>query len=171
MSILNKLFGSRGGNEDSGETPEFADFLQGSMEGLRLQTGAHQNTWHFGQEEQWDLAQDRGELSFTFPDKIATATAQIIGTFDTGTNTWMWAWANSSIAEPLTRDSLRVREYGEQHGIRRLTTPKWSGDEMDGWRMAALASRLCGSNGAYRGPAGTTLVFMTFGEVKLSQRT
>jgi hypothetical protein len=35
----------------------------------------------------------------------------------------MWAWANSSIAASLARDSVRVREYGEQHKIRRLTTP------------------------------------------------
>jgi len=34
----------------SGETTEFKAFLDGSMEGLRLQTGAHQGTWHWGKE-------------------------------------------------------------------------------------------------------------------------
>jgi hypothetical protein len=41
---------------------------------------------------------------------------------------------------------------------------------MDAWRMTALANRLCGSNGAYRGPAGKTIVFMTFGEIQLEKR-
>jgi hypothetical protein len=140
------------------------------MEGLRIQTGAHQNTWHLGQEERWDIDQDSGELVFTLADTIARAPAQIIGTFDGKTNTWLWAWANSSIAEPLKRDALRVLDYGKQHSIQRLTTAKWPAAEMDGWRMATLANRLCSSNGAYRGPAGTTLVFMTLGEIKLTKR-
>jgi hypothetical protein len=42
---------------------------------------------------------------------------------------------------------------------------------MDGWHMAALANRLCERNGVYRGPAGTTFVFFTFGQVQLSKKT
>jgi len=37
--------------------------------------------------------------------------------------------------------------------------------------MAALANRLCETNGVYRGPAGSTFVFFTFGEIEISQRT
>ncbi|HXT40555.1 MAG TPA: hypothetical protein VN887_11115 [Candidatus Angelobacter sp.] len=170
MSIFRRPFGRGDGNDDGGETPEFKAFLEGSVEGLRLQTGAHQGTWHFGKEERWDFSQDTGELVFTFPDKIVRAPSQIIGSFDSRTGTWMWAWANSSISESLTRDSLRVRQYGEQNHILRLTSPEWSAEEMDAWHMTALACRLCCSNGAYRGPAGTTFVFITFGEVQLSKR-
>lgn len=165
--MLKKLFG--GSKRTGGEPPEFGAFLEGSMEGLRLQTQGHQNAWQFGQEEQWDFDQDSGELVFQFPDKIAKAPAQIIGTFDGKSNTWRWAWANPSIAERLKKDALQVLEYGKQHGIARLTTAQWPAQEMDGWRMTALASRLCSSNGAYRGRAGTTLVFMTFGEIRLSR--
>ena len=39
MSIFRKLLGRK---DDDGETPEFKKFLEGSMEGLRLQTEAHQ---------------------------------------------------------------------------------------------------------------------------------
>ncbi|HXI71009.1 MAG TPA: hypothetical protein VNN22_11705 [Verrucomicrobiae bacterium] len=167
MGIFKKLFGQK---DDTGETPEFKAFIEGSMEGLRLQTEAHQNTWHFGKEERWDFAQDTGELVFTFPDMIVRAPAQIVGSFDSQAGTWMWAWANSSIAEPLARDSVKAREYGEQHHIRRLTAPSWSAEETDGWHMAALANRLCESNGIYRGPAGTSFVFITFGKVQLSKK-
>ena len=111
------------------------------MEGLRLQTEAHQGTWRLGKSERWDFSQDSGELVFTFPDMVVRAPAQIIGSFDNREESWMWAWANSSLSDSITRDSVRVREYGEQHHIRRLTTGTWPAEEMDGWRMAALANR------------------------------
>jgi hypothetical protein len=168
MSIFKNLFGPKDGD---GETPEFKALLEGSMEGLRLQTAAHVGAWHLGKSERWDYSQDSGELVFTFPETVVSSPAQIIGSFDSQAGSWMWAWANSAVSEVLTRDSLRVREYGEQHRIRRLTTPTWPAGEMDGWNMAALANRLCESNGVYRGPAGTTFVFFTFGEVQLRKRT
>jgi hypothetical protein len=40
---------------------------------------------------------------------------------------------------------------------------------MQAWEFTALACHLCDAQGAYRGPAGTALVFMTFGEVTLAQ--
>jgi hypothetical protein len=167
MIIFNKLFGQK---DDDGETPDFKAFVEGSMEGLRLQTEAHQGTWRFGQSERWDFSQDTGELVFTFPDLIVRAPAQIIGSFDSVEGSWMWAWANSSIAASLARDSVLLREYGEQHRIRRLTTPSWPAVERDGWHMAAFANRLCESNGVYRGPAGTTFVFITLGQVQMSKK-
>ena len=41
--------------------------------------------------------------------------------------------------------------------------------EEQAWEFTAVAARLGDANGAYRGPAGTTLVFMTFGQVSLSK--
>jgi hypothetical protein len=169
MGILKKLFGG-GQGRDGGDPPEFAAFVEASMEGLQAQTSAHQATWHLGEEEHWNIDQAVGDLVFTFPETIATAPAQIIGTFDGKTGTWMWAWANASVADAQKKDSLRIRAYGEEHGIARLTAPKWPAEEIDAWRMTALACRLCEANGAYRGPAGTTFVFMTFGEIKLEKR-
>ena len=52
MSIFNKLFGKK---EGDGETPEFKALLEGSMEGLRLQTEAHQGTWRLGKSERRDF--------------------------------------------------------------------------------------------------------------------
>jgi hypothetical protein len=172
MNIFNKLFGSKGGDGegDGGETPEFKALIDGSMEGLQLQTEAHQGTWGMGQAERWSFSQDEGELIFTFADKVVRAPAQIIGSFDSAKGTWMWAWGNSTIAEALAQDSARVRAYGEEHGIARLTTRSWPASEMDGWEMVALANRLCESNGAYRAPAGTAFVFFTFGEIRIEPR-
>lgn len=141
------------------------------MEELRLKTAAHKQGWGLGTAARWDLDQSQGNLVFTFGDgTIATCPAQIIGTFDTTTTEWLWAWANPSLAEPLKRDSLKIKEYGEKHQIKKLTSDEWFGKEDDAWRMTALACKLCEAQGAYRGPAGTTFVFITFGNVQLTKK-
>lgn len=159
------------GNGGSGvEMPEFKKLLEQSMEELRLKTMAHQKGWGFGKAARWSLDMSRGELIFTFDEGVmATCPAQIVGSFDGAEGTWLWAWANPSIAEELMRDSLRVRDYGQQHHIDRLTSAEWACTEADAWPMAALACKLSGAQGVYRGPAGTAFVFMTFGKVVLSR--
>ena len=100
---------------------------------------------------------------------IATCPAQIVGSFDTDTSTWLWGWANPSISDPLKRDSLRIRDYGQQQKITRLTSTEWRCTEADAWAMAALACTLCEAQGVYRGPAGTSFVFISFSKVTLSK--
>jgi hypothetical protein len=46
---------------------------------------------------------------------------------------------------------------------------KLSCDEAECWTIAAMACKLGGAQGAYRGPAGPTLVFMTFDQVRLGK--
>jgi hypothetical protein len=154
------------------ETPEFNGLLDTSMEELRLKTMGHQAGWRFGQARRWSLDQSRGDLLFTFDDGVvATCPAQIIGSFDSADGSWLWAWANPSIADALNRDSLRVREYVQQRQIARLTSAEWACTEAEAWRMAALACKLCEGQGVYRGPAGTAFVFITFGRVELSKKS
>jgi hypothetical protein len=160
MSIFKKLFGPG----QTAEPPEFTTLLEQSMENLRFLT-AHNQSWGIDKAPRWDLNQGVGDLVFTFRDGRVKAPAQIIGSFDTTTSMWQWAWANPSIAEPLKRDAYRILEYGNLHRIARLTTPGWKAEEMDGWYMAALATTLFKRNGAYRGPADNLRVFITFGPV------
>jgi hypothetical protein len=110
-------------------------------------------------------------LAFSFADGFrATAPAQIIGTYNSEDHTWLWAWDNPSIDDELKKDALKVRKYGEEHHIERLTMRKWKGTEEDAWAMTALAVKLCGEQGAYRGPAGATYAFIAFGKVTLSKK-
>jgi hypothetical protein len=41
--------------------------------------------------------------------------------------------------------------------------------EEDAWGCLALARDLCDAQGGYRGPAGSALVFLTFGGLTLSK--
>jgi hypothetical protein len=147
---------------------ELQSLIDAGWDELQLKTRAHQAAWGHGEEEEWNLDQDEGDLVFTFADGTeARCPAQIIGTFDSKAGTWMWAWHNPSVVRALQQDAQALKALGEEKGFAILTEPTWPCDEMDCWRMVALAAKVCDRQGAYRGPAGTTYVFMTFGEVTL----
>ncbi len=154
---------SRPGN-DAG----YRALVERSMEELRLKTAAHDAAWQDG-EADWAVDQDTRLITFTGTKVTATAPAQIIGTYNTQDNTWLWGWDHPSVDDAMAEHARRVHEYGEQHGIADLTTRKLACDEMQAWAFTALACHLCDAQGAYLGPAGVAMVFMTFGEVTLSQ--
>jgi len=116
------------------------------------------------------MHQDGGLLRFTCADgMIAEAPAQAVGSYNEKGRTRMWAWGNPSINDALKRDVQRVRQYGEEHQIGRLTTPERQADMEWAWSMTVLTAKLCDAQGAYCGSAGPMKVFLTFGDVKLSK--
>src|SRR5215469_6257883 len=138
--FMNNTRGSNG----NGETPEFKALLDQSMEELRLKTTGHQAGWGFGKANRWSLDMSQGDLIFTFDrGVVATSPAQIVGSLDNESGSWLWGWANPSIPDALKRDALQVREYGQQQKIMRLTSEEWPCTEADAWQMAALACKLC----------------------------
>ena len=147
---------------------EYRALLDRSMEELRLKTAAHDAAWKLGSAD-WAVDQDTGLITFTVKKVTATAPAQIIGTFNTLDDTWLWGWDHPSVDEAMGEQARQLHDFGQKHGIAALTTRKLECDENEAWEFAALACHLCGAQGAYRGPAGTALVFLTFGDVTLSQ--
>lgn len=168
MHLFNSLLRYNDSAAESGGGVDFEALLRTSMEELLLKTQSHQESWLFGKEEQWNLDPGRGELVFSFPGRLVVAPAQVIGTYDKQTGRWGWSWANAMVPEALTDHARRLKQFGEENAISRLTTPEWQGEETDCWYMAALASYLCGFEGAYRGPAEELYSFITFGQVHLN---
>jgi hypothetical protein len=115
----------------------------------------------------WDLDQTTGKLIFSdggVPRVIANA--QIVGSYSTYSNTWMWSWANQSIDENMKKGMGKIKEYGEKHKFKELVTPKWACDENYGWTMTAVAGYLLKAKGAYRGPIDDGYVYMLITEIK-----
>jgi len=133
---------------------------------LEMRTRFLADTFGLGEGGHWSADLEQGVITFeTGTGVILSAPVQIIGTLDTGTSTWLWAWDNPHVPVGLTRDALLVREYGRKHGIDQLTTSTFLADEDDAWDFTGLGLHLAGAQGGYRGPAGRTLVSMTFGTV------
>ncbi len=72
----------------------------------------------------FDVSQDTGEIIFSNKSGAPTVKAhfEFLGTLSTISSSWLWAWANPTIDERLTKGSRIVRDYGQQRGFARLTT-------------------------------------------------
>ncbi|TCC61052.1 hypothetical protein E0H73_17495 [Kribbella pittospori] len=125
-------------------------------------------TWGLGSADRWDLDQTTGLITWSFPDKVATAPAQILGSFSPTSGTWLWAWANQSILPELSRDALAVRDWAMANGQEALARAKVEADEQLASTLVALAVRITKARGFYRAPSGNSVVVITFGPVTLT---
>jgi hypothetical protein len=125
-------------------------------------------TWGLGSADRWGLDQRTGIITWTFPDKTATAPAQILASFNPSAGSWLWAWANESILPEMSRDSRAVRDWAEAHGQHGLAEPKVQADAETASTLTALAVRITGATGFYQGAASTSIPIITFGPVTLT---
>jgi hypothetical protein len=132
---------------------------------LRDQTERLGQAWGLGSETAWHLDMHAGTLRFTFADgRERVCPVQVVGTYNTADGSFLWGWDHPSVPEPLRRAARRVCELGEAQGIEPFTTRKLACSQANAWAYAALAARLDGAAGAYRGKAGDAWVYMSFGE-------
>ncbi|MFE7707810.1 DUF6882 domain-containing protein [Streptomyces sp. NPDC057486] len=127
-------------------------------------------SWGLGSADRWGLDQRTGLITWTFPDKTATAPAQILGSYSPTSGSWLWAWANESILPDMSRDARRVRDWAEAHGHLTLAQPKIEADEQTAATLAALAVRITEATGFYRGPGANSAAIITFGPVTLTAK-
>ncbi len=142
--------------------------IASALSELEAKTAGLDALLHF-EEAEWNVDQDAGTITFTRPDGLrAVAPVQIVGTYNTTDGTWLWGWDHPSVEAALARDAALVRQFGHERDIEPLALHKIACTESDCWEFTALACKLAGAQGAYRGAAGTVLVFMTFGHLKMS---
>jgi hypothetical protein len=152
-------------------TETMETFIAAAREGLALQTASHASAWHLGRGEEWAADLDRGEITFQFKDGVtAIAPIQVIGTYNSKDGTFLWGWDHPSVPQPLRAHAKLALEWGKSNNLPAFTSRKVVCTEDEAWSFAAVANRLAGANGAYKGPSGSTLVFMTFGQVKISKQ-
>ncbi|XVV10934.1 DUF6882 domain-containing protein [Actinoplanes sp. CA-131856] len=125
-------------------------------------------SWGLGSAERWGLDQQTGVITWTFSDRTATASAQIIGSYNPSKASWQWAWANESILPAMSRDSRSVREWAKQHGQDGLVHPRVKADAEMAATLSALAVRITQATGFYRGTGSSVIPIITFGPVTLT---
>ena len=144
---------------------ESRELFASSMEELTAKMEAHEKLFQIDKAA-WELDQDAGTITFTSPDgTVATAPAQVVGTYNTADKTWLWSWDNPSIDEKLTAHARLAKDFGGRHGPDELIRRKFETTEDWCWKYTAVTCKLGNHQGAYRGPSGNTLVFITFGDV------
>jgi hypothetical protein len=154
---------------DGAELDAYETFLMLASERLkRLQArldGAYGLTryshYHFSQETRTLI------LSGGLGTQLV-AHFQAVGSLSKADGTWLWSWANDTLA-PVTKLRMReVRAFGQDRGWRALADPMWKGDEIDGWEMTAAAVEILGAQGGYRTENDFSYLYMMLSDIRLS---
>ncbi len=117
--------------------------------------------FNVGRHQRWDWYQETGKLIFS-NHGVPTVEADVdfVGSLSSRSDTWMWAWANTSFTDGVKQRSREIREFGEAHDFLPLASALWPGDQQDGWDMTAVMAKLLGAIGAYRTPSDSGFVYM-----------
>lgn len=156
--------------ESTGQAKGRADLSTLLLQGEDMidQLARAHRSWGLGSADRWDLDQTTGIITWTFPDKTATALAQILGSFSHTSSSWLWAWANKSILPEMSRDAGIFRDWAEAHGHHHLAEAKIDVDEKAASTLVALAVRITNATGYYKSPGSNSAVIITFGPVTLT---
>lgn len=166
-ATIGLMFGKRKNKPVEGGAPE--DFVRASLEGLRMQTNAHAQTWGLGSGKGWDVDLTVGKITFTFDDKVVEAPIEVVGTYDSKKGTFMWGWDHPSVPTQLRGAALAAKKWGQENNQAKYLERVTKCTEEEAWNFTAVAARLSEANGAYRGVSGTTFVYMTFGKTTMKR--
>ncbi len=146
---------------------EFQDYLRQSNWQMRAQIDQNQKDFKLATYHRFDWDPWRGELVFSSAGTPkVVARIQVVGTFSSKAGSWLWAWANSGLLEPVRRAVLKTRQFGEERGVIRLIQPRWAAKESDAWEMTALTFRLAEAKGAFKCPSPDGFTFMIFTDLR-----
>ena len=129
---------------------------------MKAATAAHCGSWHLDQAERWSVDMDEGLIRFVLPDGMhASAPVQIVGTNNNDGS----LPCGAGITRPCRRNWPNTPSWRAPSAKPmdcRVQQSKVECDDMRAWEFAAVAMRLGGASGTYRGQASeTACVWMT----------
>ena len=136
----------------------YVDQCMKDMEALQDKLQAE---FGFGSFERFDFDVPNGALIFSSggQPKLRCEICFICSTQES-LGTLQWAWANKSLPEDLTSESLHLKAMSEVTGLEIFSMPVWEASEQEGWEMAAIALKKLGGIGVYRCPTGDSVLFV-----------
>lgn len=142
------------------DTVSFEQLSKISCEYLKKQQTYCQEKYKIGKYERWDYDQSTGKLIFSSNGvQKVIIDYEEVGSVSLTSNTWLWAWGNSSIEENVKTEISLVRSYGIKRGFKNLFNAEWSANIVDGWDMAAISAYILKAKGVYRAPGRDNKLF------------
>ena len=138
---------------------EFEAFLANANEELCHKQDLLGERYGLGKYSRWWFEQATEKLQFfDEADNLAIEADVIdIGSYSEKSNTWKWAWSNSSVLPSLREkaqilkqleDTTGVELFGHEHTFE-------IEDEAMAWELAAMAVKHLGAIGCYRAPSSS----------------
>ena len=148
---------------------QFAAYRHEAVHQLMRLNEECKNTFRVTLWPRWDYDFEAGTLTFSesgAPKVIASI--QVVGTSSKSGGTWLWAWANKSLPDKVTKAVRKVQEFGEAENLTELTQESLPDDEYLGWGMSAVAAKILGSKGAYRCPGDNGFVYVVYSSLRFA---
>lgn len=139
--------------------PEFHAFLAKAKAELESKQGELDSIYRISKMKRWWFEQDGAKLQFFDDNDRLALEAEVtaIGSFSPKSNTWMWAWGNTSLLPELREKSLPLKELEDFTGLDLFGN---SGAfpfpcEAMAWELVAMAVHHLKAMGYYRAPASS----------------
>lgn len=141
----------------------FLDFVEQSEDALRELDASNDAAWGFRNAVR-SHGPEPGMVRFACLDgRIVTARAQIVGTLNTQTGTWQWAWDSATIGGTAgAAAAAKVREFGIEKGMERLIIPRFAATLIEAWGYCAVACAVNGAQGGFTESRGPGFIFFVF---------
>lgn len=145
---------------------EFQSFIDSCFEELEKKQKRLIREFGFGTFDKFQHDFDKEEM-YLLKDGRVRAKAKLvpIGSFNTKSSTWMWGWANEAFPAPLRTKASKLKRLEALTGFEMFGNEMAEIDPDMAWEIAAMALNLLGSEGVYRGPAGSTQYFYALDQV------
>ena len=148
---------------------ELETLLNEGREMIDRTSKAHRERWGLGSAKRWVLDQDLGQIVWSFDDHVASAPAQILGSWNGKVSSWVWSWDNESVKAPLRTTAEEVRAIGLENGVGALSTSPLKLNEAQVRDLVAVAFRLAGCTGLYHHYDGVLATYVSFGPVTVEE--
>jgi hypothetical protein len=148
---------------------ELETLLNEGREMIDRTSKAHRERWGLGSAKRWVLDQDLGQIVWSFEDHVASAPAQILGSWNGKVSSFVWSWDNESVQAPLRTTAEEVRAIGLENGVGALSTSPLKLNEEQVRDLVAVAFRLAGCTGLYHHYDGVLATYVTFGPVTVEE--
>lgn len=89
-----------------------------------------------------------------------------IGSFNTESSTWMWAWANEAFPDFLREKASQLKKLEDVTGFEIFGNKMAEINQDMVWEIAGMSLSLLGFDGVYRGPSKNTQYFYALKEVE-----
>lgn len=117
----------------------------------------------FGLEEsapyQWDL--DSASLTLDAPLGPVLATICLVGSSSDSEGSFLWSWANDAVPRQHGEALAAVHEFGREHQLALLTTPRIQGGRPEATECLCIAGRLQRAMGTFIDQRGDVTLYFT----------
>ena len=148
---------------------QYKELLNESQAYLEFQMKECNREFKFRSLHRMDYEQESCRMIFSdiSAQPRVHANFQIVGSLSGDSGTWLWSWDNDYLLDITIEDMWRVKEFGDENLIEKLSSPKWDASKEDAWEMTAISAYLLKAKGAYSFLSDDVRVYVVLKEMSV----